>query len=44
VSKSGVPIAVALQVGVEPEWVKVVAYDYDADLTGSRNIKLEKAR
>jgi VWFA-related protein len=44
VSKAGVPVSFTIPVGVEADWVKVVAYDYQADLTGSRNFKIEKAK
>ncbi|MEO7190718.1 MAG: VWA domain-containing protein [Vicinamibacterales bacterium] len=42
VLKSGAPVAFTIPVTGVPEAVKVVVYDYRADLTGSVNLKLPK--
>lgn len=39
--REGIPFTVNLSVGVKPQYVKVVVYDYAADLVGSTNVKLK---
>ena len=42
VLKAGAPMTLQIPVSAPAEWVKVVAYDYLTDLTGSKNVKLPK--
>jgi hypothetical protein len=42
VLKTGAPVPLTIPVSAAAEWVKVVAYDYLTDLTGSRNVKVPK--
>ena len=42
VLKTGAQVGLTIPVSAAAEWVKVVAYDYLTDLTGSKNVRLPK--
>ena len=41
--KTGAQVALTIPVSAAAELVKVVAYDYLTDLTGSKNVRLPKS-